>query len=106
MSSEPNPEEEEAGADESSAFSRWFFIALALGFGLIFVGGIIAVLAVAQGRGSGSSGVVIFIGPFPLVFGAGPDSGWLILIGVVIAVVSLVMFLVFRRKLDDDEKEV
>jgi len=100
MSSEPSPEEADSGV------SRWFFIALAVGFGLIFVGGIIAGLAAAQGSGSGSAGVVIFIVPFPLVFGAGPDSGWLILIGVIIAVVSLVMFLVFRRKLDDDEKEV
>jgi uncharacterized membrane protein len=43
--------------------------------------------------------VVIFIGPFPIVFGAGPDATWLILISVVIAAVSAVAFWIGRRKL-------
>jgi len=40
--------------------------------------------------GSESVGEVIFIGPVPIVFGAGPDAGWLIAVSAIITVVSLV----------------
>lgn len=69
-----------------------------LGIGLVFVG--VAVLAVAavMAGGSGSVGGVIFIGPIPIVFGAGPDSGWLITISIIVAVIMVVLFLVLNRR--------
>jgi len=68
------------------------------GFAIIIVGIILVVLASVLGIGSGSVGGVIFIGPFPIVFGAGPDAIWLILISLTIAVLMLVLFVVWRRR--------
>ena len=68
------------------------------GFAIIIVGIILVVLASVLGTGSGSVGGVIFIGPFPIVFGAGPDAIWLILISLTIAVLMLILFFVWRRR--------
>ncbi|MCW4017566.1 MAG: DUF131 domain-containing protein [Candidatus Bathyarchaeota archaeon] len=84
----------------ASGFGRlgWIFAA---GFALVFVGVIVIAVASALGGGNGSTstGVVIFIGPFPIVFGSGPDAGGLITIGLIIAIISIVSFVVMRRKL-------
>ena len=88
-----DPEEE-----EESVPSRLFLL-FAVGFVLVFIGALVLIAAAALGNGgSASAGIVIFIGPFPIVFGAGPDAVWLILIGVILAVVSVVLFVVMRRK--------
>ena len=70
---------------------------LFVGFAVIIVGVVLVVLASLLG-GSGSVGGVVFIGPFPLVFGAGPDAAWLIVISLVVAVLMFVLFFVWRRK--------
>lgn len=89
--------EEETEEDGVAVSSRllWFLI---LGIALVFIG--IAVLAVASAvsSGSGSVGVVIFIGPFPIVFGSGPNAVCLILIGIILAVVSVIFFLVVSNR--------
>lgn len=84
--------------DEGIALSSRLFGFLVLGIALVFVG--ILVLAVASLflGSSGSVGVVVFIGPFPIVFGSGPNATWLILIGIIIAVVSIMLFLVMNRR--------
>lgn len=71
---------------------------LFLGLGVVIVGIIIITIASVLGGGSGSVGGVIFIGPFPIVFGAGPETTWLIVIGLIIAVLMLVLFFVWRRR--------
>ena len=62
----------------------------------------IVVLAVVSFVFSSSTSVggVIFIGPFPIVFGAGPNAVWLIIIGIILAVLSIVMFLIMNRRHD------
>ena len=79
-------------------YSR-FFRLLILGFVLVFVGVIIVLLAALLG-GNGLSGFggVIFIGPFPIVFGAGPDAAWLITMSLVLAVLTLAVFWVMGRR--------
>ncbi len=74
---------------------------IAAGVILVFVGAtLILASAVVGGASSvGSSGVVIFIGPIPIVFGAGPDAGMLILAGAILAAVCVVLFLLWRRGL-------
>jgi uncharacterized membrane protein len=71
---------------------------LFVGFAIIVVGVVFVVLASALGEGSVSAGGVIFIGPFPIVFGVGPDATWLIVISLVIAVLMLVLFFVWIRR--------
>ncbi len=90
-----NGEENEGGMTP-----RWLLILLFAGFAVLFAGILIVFAATASGgSGSSSTGVVIFIGPFPIVFGSGPNAGLLILIGVIIAVVSLLSFIVLQKKI-------
>ena len=84
--------------DEGIELSGRLFGFLILGAALIFVGIIVLVVASVVLGGSGSAGVVIFIGPFPIVFGKGPETVWLILIGIIIAVLSIVLFLIWNRR--------
>jgi len=67
---------------------------LVLGFLIILAGFAIMALGSTTGQGSSSTGVVIFVGPFPLVFGSGPNSGALITIGLLIALVMVLVALV------------
>ena len=71
---------------------------LLVGFALINVGVIVLVVGSFLVGGSSSVGGVIFIGPFPIVFGAGPDAVWLIVVSVIVAVVVLVLFFLLRRR--------
>jgi uncharacterized membrane protein len=92
-------EDVDSGEDGVSATGR-FFLLLFLGFVLVVVGVVVVlVAAVVSGGGSVSGGAVIFIGPFPIVIGAGPDAEWLILIGIILAVLSVVAFFVMNRKI-------
>ncbi len=66
----------------------------ALGLLLVFAG--IALVALGGlGTGSASFGGVVFIGPFPIVFGSGPGSGLLALTTLVIGAVMVVTFYLF-----------
>jgi uncharacterized membrane protein len=71
--------------DEDITVSSEFFRLLILGVTLIFVGIIVLAVASFVFGGQISSSVVIFIGPFPIVFGSGPGAIWLILIALIIA---------------------
>jgi uncharacterized membrane protein len=74
------------------------FSMLVLGFIMILIGVVIIVITAVLSGGSGSVGGVVFIGPIPIVFGAGPSSEWLIIISVILAVVTLGLFLVYTRR--------
>jgi uncharacterized membrane protein len=84
--------------DDGISISNRLLGFLLLGITLVFVG--IAVLIVASFvfGGSGSVGGVILIGPFPIVFGAGPDASWLLAISVILTVVSVILFLIMNRR--------
>ena len=56
--------------DEGIEVSSRLFGLLILGIALVFVGIVVLVVASVVLGGSGSVGVVIFIGPFPIVFGS------------------------------------
>ena len=91
--------EKSVEAEEDSGVPNKFFLLFAVGFVLVFVGVLMVVAAIALGgAGSASAGIVIFIGPFPIVLGAGPDVVWLILIGVILAVVNVILFVILPRK--------
>ncbi len=89
---------DEEDEDEGFSVSSRLFGFLLLGLALVFAG--IAVLLVASivSSGSGSVGGVILIGPIPIVFGAGPDMVWLIIISVILTVVSIILFLVMNKR--------
>jgi uncharacterized membrane protein len=85
-------------AEEGVTVSSRLFLFLV--FVLVFVGIIVILIAaVLYGGGSASAGAVIFIGPFPIVIGAGPDVRLIVLFSIILAVLSVVVFLVMNRRL-------
>lgn len=83
--------------EQSSIFQKLFLLFI-IGFFLIFVGIIILMVAAVLSDGSANFGAFIFIGPFPIVVGAGPEAPWMILFAIILAVLSIVLFLVLRRE--------
>ena len=55
------------------------------------------VASIVLGR-SGSVGGIILIGPIPMVFGSGPDAGWLIAISLILTVASIILFLIMNNR--------
>ena len=80
------------------AVSSRLFGLLILGIALVFVGIVVLVVVSLVFGSSTGVGVVVFIGPFPIVFGSGPDAAWLITIGVVLAALSVVLFFVLNKR--------
>lgn len=83
---------------------------LLLGFTTIFAGFVVVAVGAFQG-GSGSGGVFILIGPFPIVFGSGQDSGTLVVLGTVVTVAVILLYLLSfaawksrRREADVDRQ--
>ena len=85
-------------SEQSSVFQK-FFLLFTIGFFLILVGIIILMLAAVLSDGSVNFGAFIFIGPFPIVVGAGPEAPWMILFAILLAVLSIIMFLVLTRQM-------
>ena len=72
-------------------------ILLAFGFAVAILGMMILTIAsVFSSNGSSSSSIVIFIGPFPIVFGSGPDAGWLIVISLLLVALSIIIFYLMK----------
>jgi uncharacterized membrane protein len=92
-----NSDGKSENGEEGIAVSSKFVQLLILGFAIVIIGLIVVFVAAALGGGSASVGGVIFIGPFPIVFGAGPDAAWLIAISVALAAISLFIFIMMRR---------
>lgn len=92
-------------SEQSSVFQK-FFLLFIIGFFLIFVGIIILMVATVLSDGSANFGAFIFIGPFPIVMGAGPEALWMILFAIILAVLSVIMFLVLRRERKKSESSV
>lgn len=85
--------EKEAGGFQS------FLILFIIGFFLFFIGVTVLMAAAVLSDGSASFGAVIFVGPFPIVVGVGPEVTWMVLFALILAVLSILMFFVLRREL-------
>lgn len=88
-------------SDENSEAPVWtlpiklFFV----GFFLTFIGFIFLMFSAAsQGNSSVSGGIVIFVGPIPIILGAGPHAVFAILLAVVLTIIGLVMFFLLRKQ--------
>jgi len=71
-----------------------------LGFFIVLAGIVILAVATLASGGSSSIGGVIFIGPIPIVFGAGPQAVWLILFAIVLAALSITVFVLTRKRMN------
>ncbi len=88
---------EEDGKDEIGVSGRLFGF-LVLGLALVIVGIAVLVVASVVLGGSGSLGGIILIGPIPIIFGAGSNSTWLIIISLILAVLSATLFVLLSRR--------
>ena len=89
---------DEEGEDEGIGLSGWLLGFLLLGTALVFIGiAVIVIVSVVLG-GSGSVGGIILIGPIPIVFGAGPDASWLIVISIILTAISVISFLIMNKR--------
>jgi uncharacterized membrane protein len=93
-----NNQEDTRGENDENAMPHRFLALFILGFLLTLIGIIILIVATTfYGEGSANFVALIFIGPIPIVVGAGPQAGWMVLFAIVLAVLSVIMFLVMRR---------
>jgi len=85
-------------ADTEANGLRRISLLFFLGFFIILLGILILVVVAVLAGDSVNFGALIFIGPFPIVIGAGPEATWMILFAVILAVLTIAMFLVLRKK--------
>jgi uncharacterized membrane protein len=78
--------------------SQFVFKLLLSGFGLIFLGIILIVIASVFSDGSVNLGGIIVIGPIPIIFGAGENAWLMILIATILAIACLILFLLLGRQ--------
>jgi len=75
-----------------------FLMLFIIGFFMIFAGVIILVIAVVLSGGSANFGAIVFIGWFPIVIGIGPETTWIMLFAIILAVLRIIIFLISRRE--------
>jgi len=69
------------------------------GFAIVFVGILLLIIAaILYSDSSTSFGAVIFIGPIPIVIGAGQQAPWMILFATILTLISILMFLITRKQ--------
>jgi uncharacterized membrane protein len=85
-------------ATEETLMSALPFKLFFLGFFLMFAGIVILIVAAAfQGGASASGGLVIFIGPVPIILGAGPHASLALLLAVILTIVGFGVFFWLRK---------
>jgi uncharacterized membrane protein len=90
--------EKDEDSEEAARVSSRFVTVLFFGLALVVVGLVLVVFSVMLNGGSASFSGIIFIGPFPIVIGAGPDAAWLILTSILLCLVGAVVFVLMRKK--------
>ena len=92
---------------ETGSSAQWSTVLFPLGFLTLIAGMVLIIIGNLQESSFESSfGGVVFIGPFPIVFGQGPQSPILLMIGLMIAIAMVLMLLSMflpRRKVSWEE---
>jgi uncharacterized membrane protein len=87
-------------AESQSNGQQKFLMLFIIGFFIIFLGIMILIIAtLVYGEGSANFGGIIFIWFIPIVFGAGPESKWMVLFAIILAVLGIAMLLIMRREI-------
>jgi uncharacterized membrane protein len=95
-------DQKEAATDteNGSNTQRKLLILFIAGFLVILLGIVVITVATVLSGGSASFGGFILIGPIPIVFGAGPGAAWLVLFAIVLGIISIVVLLMMRRRVE------
>ncbi len=91
-------EEESQASEEGTALPGWLFTLYLAGFLFVLVGFAVILAASFLNGGAISGVVVIFIGPFPIIFGMGSSATWLVLVGIILGAFSIILFVIMRKK--------
>jgi uncharacterized membrane protein len=87
-------------ACNSSNGPRGILVLFIMGIFIIFLGvAVLITAAMLSGSGSASFGGFIFIGPIPIIIGAGPEAPWLTAMAVILTIIGIVVFLIMRRRM-------
>ena len=88
-------------SEETSEAQVWttpmklFFV----GFLLTFIGFIVLIIStVLQENSSVSGGLIIFVGPIPIILGSGPYAVFAILLVVILTIIGFIMFFLLRKQ--------
>jgi len=65
---------------------------------LIFIGVILITVGTAWNTGSVNGGVVLIVGPFPIILGSGPYAVPMVGLSIVLAILVIIFFLVVRKR--------
>ncbi|MDW8049374.1 MAG: DUF131 domain-containing protein [Nitrososphaerota archaeon] len=71
--------------------------ALMIGFALIFAGTIILMLSSFIQGFTGSAGLVVFIGPIPIIFGVGEAVLPILILALLLTAIGIAFYLILRR---------
>ncbi|MCW4044432.1 MAG: DUF131 domain-containing protein [Candidatus Bathyarchaeota archaeon] len=94
-----NSDEKTRDTEEGVAAQKGFFPFLFAGFILVFIGiAIIAAATLFQAGNSVDFGAVIFIGPIPIVLGAGPDATLIVFLSAILAVLSVIIAVAMSKR--------
>lgn len=89
----------EENKDDRTSNPQKFLRLLLFGFVLILIGVMILIItALFYGEGTINLGSVIFIGPFPIVIGIGPDPALIVTFSIILAVLNIIAFLILHIK--------
>jgi uncharacterized membrane protein len=83
--------------NEGSGFQK-FLLLFIIGFLMIFAGITILMITAVLSGGQVNFGAIVFIGPIPIVVGVGPEATLIVLLAIILAVLSIIIFLTSRRK--------
>jgi uncharacterized membrane protein len=88
-------------SEETSEAQFWttpmklFFV----GFLLTFIGFIVLIIStVLQENSSVTGGLIIFVGPIPIILGSGPYAVFAILLAVILTIIGFIMLFLLRKQ--------
>jgi len=85
--------------EEQEATSSLPFKLVMIGFLLMFVGVMVLLAsALLSGNGTVSGGAIIFVGPIPIVLGAGPHALLAVVVAAVLTIMGFVVFFGLRSR--------
>jgi uncharacterized membrane protein len=94
------------GADSSREYvqSKTFFRLFLVGCFLVFVGTVFLMVSTVFFGATANFAGVIFVGPIPIVIGAGPDYLWAIALAFFLTIFGLAAFVLLRRRFRQEQR--
>lgn len=93
---EPTPSEniEEIAPPIPSAIKLFF-----IGFMLVFIGVIVLMLTVLLSGITRSFGLILLLGPIPIIFGAGENVTPLLIVAAILTIICIAIFIILNRRI-------